>query len=460
MDTRPLAPGTLLKGRYRVTRLIAGGGMAWVYEVVELRADGTSPRWALKELRADLESTDELREARALFEQEANILVRLSHPNLPRVVAFFEEDGRSYLVMEYVQGESLQVRLERANSPLIEAEVVDWGIQICDVLEYLHRRPVPVIFRDLKPSNIMVTPRGDVKLVDFGIARTYKVGQRRDTVTMGSENYAAPEQWGDAQTDARSDIYGLGATMYHLLTNVPPLPALVPSPRAPLREQNPAVSAATAEIVERAMARDRASRYDSAAQMQQALLAALPRRERRRAQQRLAERRASAAAAQAGEHQAGPASGGVDVGDACMPASGERGAGRVCAWCATPNRPGATYCRHCGDLLDSVQPATLRLSHPGGDDYRVTLTKRVTLLGRSGGALPVDVDLSAFDPRGYVSRNHARITAYRNRYHVIDLDSANGTYLNGRRLGPHRAELLRPGDRIRMGRIEMEFDGS
>jgi serine/threonine-protein kinase len=268
--------GTNLKGRYHVTRLVAGGGMAWVYEVEEHRADGSRVVWAMKELRVDADDTHTLAESRAMFAQEANILVALDHPNLPQVSAFFDEQGRSYLIMEFIHGESLEKRLERANAPLLESQVLDWAVQVCDVLSYLHGQPQPVIFRDLKPSNVMVTLEGRVKLIDFGIARTFKSGKSRDTVTMGSENYAAPEQWGQAQTDARADIYGLGATMYHLLTNVPPLPAFVPTPRVPVAQYNAAVSDATVALIERAMSTDRTGRYPTAAAMRAACSTACP----------------------------------------------------------------------------------------------------------------------------------------------------------------------------------------
>ena len=218
-----------------------------------------------------------------------------SHPNLPRVAAYFEEQGRVYLVMEFVQGESLEKRLEQANAPLLEGQVVDWAIQVCEVLAYLHEQPTPIIFRDMKPSNVMVTPQDRIKLIDFGIARTYKVGKRKDTVTMGSENYAAPEQWGKSQTDARADIYGLGATMYHLLTNVPPLPAFVPTPRVPIQQYNPAVTAATVAVVEKAMAENRDKRFASAREMQSALLDCLSRPERRRVEAVLQQVRAPSA---------------------------------------------------------------------------------------------------------------------------------------------------------------------
>jgi hypothetical protein len=178
--------------------------------------------------------------------------------------------------MEFVWGDSLEKRLAAANAPLLESDVLKWAIQLCDALDYLHTRQPPIIFRDLKPSNVMVTHAGLVKLVDFGIARTYKMGKKRDTVAMGSENYAAPEQWGKGQTDARSDVYALGATMYHLLANMAPTPAFLPSEPLPLGNYNGAVSKRVIALIEKAMARDRAKRFQSAPEMRAALIAAHP----------------------------------------------------------------------------------------------------------------------------------------------------------------------------------------
>ena len=449
MDTNPLPVGILLKGKYRITRLIAGGGMAWVYEVEERSDNGRSQTWALKELRADADDTHSLDEARQLFESEANILVRLSHPNLPKVSAFFQEDGRSYLVMEFIRGESLQKRLEQANAPLLEGQVLDWAIQICEVLHYLHTRPQPVIFRDMKPSNVMVTPDGCIKLIDFGIARTYKAGKRKDTITMGSENYAAPEQWGKAQTDPRADIYGLGATMYHLLTKVPPLPAFVPTSRVPLLQYNPAVSEQTAAVVEKAMSHDREARYPSAKAMQQALLACLPRWERgrvlRRLRQQVSPPSEPVSRAPAPDTATQPASGGIVT------------AIKHCPQCGARNRPEARFCRCCGRAYVQPLPPVLLLIAPKEARWEFPLHAPSVLIGRRGGRLPVDLDLSFYDPEGYVSRNHARITASGRRFAIADLDSANGTFVNGQRLAPHVPHLLRQGDLVRLGRVVLQF---
>ena len=239
--TQPLAIGTVLKNKYRIVRLVGGGGMAWVYQVEEL-PPGSGILWALKELRPQTQDKAEQAVARELFEQEARLLRDLDHVNIPRIADFFEDNGRACLVMEFIWGESLEKRLEATNAPLLETDVLKWAIQLCDALDYLHSRKPRIIFRDMKPSNVMVTNTGLVKLIDFGIARTYKKGKKRDTVAMGSENYAAPEQWGKGQTDARSDVYALGATMYHLLANMAPTPAFLPSEPLPLANYNGALS--------------------------------------------------------------------------------------------------------------------------------------------------------------------------------------------------------------------------
>ncbi len=446
-ESAPLAVGTLLKGRYEIVRRIAGGGMAWVYEARE-HMPGQVHTWAIKELRADGSAVSQA-EARRLFEQEANILVRLKHPNLPEVSAFFEERGRWYLVMEFVPGVSLARRLEEANAPLLPGDVLEWAIQICDVLHYLHSQPQPVIFRDLKPSNVMVTPAGWVKLIDFGIARTFKQGQDRDTFTMGSENYAAPEQWGKAQTDARADLYALGATMYHLLTNVAPLPAYVPTPQVPLRAHNPAVPLALAAVVERAMQPDREKRFQSAAEMGAALWGCLNGWERRQLRARLAALR------QREGHLGEPTP--HEAPHAGQSALGATLRGERCPSCGAQNRPAARYCRACGAPLGAAPSAHLALIEPALAPLDVPLGEGVLLLGRRGGARPVHLDLSPYDPQGYVSRNHAAVASRRGTHHLIDLGSTNGSFVNDQRLAPHIPRRLQDGDRIRLGRVVLEF---
>jgi len=445
MKRGPLPIGTTLKGRFVITRLIAGGGMAWVYQVEERRPDGAAHIWAMKELRLDSRDPTVQAEAQRLFEQEAHILVRLHHPNLPRVSAFFNENGRSYLVMEFIPGESLKKRLQYANAPILENQVLDWAIQICDVLEYLHAQDPPVIFRDMKPSNVMVTPEGTVKLIDFGIARTYKKGKLRDTLAMGSENYAAPEQWGKVQSDVRTDVYGLGATMYHLLSNVPPVPAFVPAPSLPLRQYNPAVSEATVRAVEKAMSRDREQRYASATEMRDVLLACLPallrQGEMRRPQQ-----------------QVGP------VGPAPrrqrLAAAAKRTYEVPCPRCKTLNPRDARFCRRCGYSFRGPRPAFVRIMRPPGAVWEMPIRGKSLLLRRqhtSQVRVPY-LDLGFYDPKGYLSRQHAVIMRDGDSYVVSDLGSENGSWVNGARLVAHQPRALHHGDEIQMGYIKLRFE--
>jgi len=433
METRPLPIGTTLKDKYTITQLMAGGGMAWVYRAEERRPDGTTRTWALKELRAASDDLAVRTEGRRLFEQEARILAGLRHRNLPRVAGSFEQDGRSYLVMEFVAGESLQKRLKEANAPLLEDEVIAWAIQICDVLSYLHSQKPPVIFRDMKPSNIMVSPDGTVKLIDFGIARTYKAGKLRDTIAMGSENYAAPEQWGTAQTDARADIYGLGATMYHLLANVPPTPAFLPAPPVPLRQYNPAVSEQLAAVVEKAMARDRERRYPTAADMQADLYNCCP--------------DLSRGAGVRGSTGAIPYADLTEAQD------------KHCPDCQTGNRRSARFCRRCGRPFVGVLPARLRILQPVGVSWEMPIRGETMLVGRRSEPedLVPDLDLAFYDPDAYVSRRHATITRNGQQYEIIDLGSDNGTFVNDSRLAAGEKRTLRNGDRIRVGRVVLGF---
>ncbi len=167
----------------------------------------------------------EIAEAAENFKREAHILAALKHPNLPSIYEQFSETGRWYLIMDFIEGETLEEHLmKKQEGHLSVEETLQIGLQLCTVLAYLHSRQPPIIFRDLKPSNIMLTPEGNLYLIDFGIARHFKPGQNRDTIALGSPGYAAPEQYGKAQTTPRSDIYSLGAVpinfsqgMIHLL---------------------------------------------------------------------------------------------------------------------------------------------------------------------------------------------------------------------------------------------------
>jgi len=205
---------------YLILRLIAQGGMGAVYEVGRM-TDGT--RWAMKEMSETALARGDRATTVAKFQEEAEFLRELKHDNLPKVVDVFEFNRRHYLVMELIEGRTLGAMLEAQGGPLPEKDVVDWGAQLCRVLAYLHTRRPPVIYRDLKPDNIMLDAvNGRIKLIDFGIARRFKGGKKSDTLMLGTKGYAAPEQFGKRETDARADLYALGATLHHLLTDESP----------------------------------------------------------------------------------------------------------------------------------------------------------------------------------------------------------------------------------------------
>jgi len=274
--TGALTPGSVLGGRYRIVQSLGKGGFGAVYKAVDLRFQGQRVV-AIKEMSDAQLSPSEKAKALEDFRHEADLLVQLNHPNLPNVSDFFEEADKVYLVMEFVEGKTLEKKQDEAGGPLDESLVMGWALQLCTVLHYLHTRPHPIIFRDMKPSNVMVTDERQIKLIDFGIARVFKASARKDTTLLGSEGYAPLEQYGRGQTDARSDIYALGATLYDLLTKEVPAdsPTRRVNPQAfeTPRQLNPALSPATEAIVLKAMEEAPQDRYQSAMEMAQAIAA-------------------------------------------------------------------------------------------------------------------------------------------------------------------------------------------
>jgi len=211
----------LLAGRYQLVSRIGQGGMGAVYKATDTRFNNRPI--AIKEMSSAGLPPARLQEAEAAFEREAHLLADLLHPNLPRIYDNFTENERSYLVMDFIEGETVEEYLEHVGGgPLPVETVLKWAEQLCDVLSYLHTHQPPIIFRDLKPANVMISENGHIYLIDFGIARIFKPGKQHDTVALGSPGYAAPEQYGKAQSTPRSDIYSLGALLHHLLTGVDP----------------------------------------------------------------------------------------------------------------------------------------------------------------------------------------------------------------------------------------------
>src|SRR5713226_7993410 len=270
-QTGRLPPQSLLQQHYLLIGQAGKGGMGAVYQAVDTQ-DSNRRRVAIKEMSQGHLNEAELREATAQFQREVAMLSRLSHPNLPRIYDAFNERGRSYLVMDFIYGKTLyQLLKESGNRPLSVLQVLDYARQLCDVLAYLHQQQPAIIFRDLKPTNVMVTPNGHVYLIDFGIARFFKEGQEQDTVFLGSPGYAPPEQHGTAQTNPRSDLYSLGATLHCCLTGRDPYHAEDRFAFPPVRQYNPQVPIEFDQLIQRLLALDEQQRPASAIEVQQAL---------------------------------------------------------------------------------------------------------------------------------------------------------------------------------------------
>jgi len=213
-----LKPGDIAHEKYRVVEIIGEGSYGRVYLVESLSLPRT--QWALKEMEEASLPVEERDDALELFKREAEILCSLHHAGLPSVVDFYSQGGCHYIVMEYVKGESLEEIMKKKGGAFSFKEVIPWATELAGILEFLHsRQPHPLIFRDLKPSNIMLTTEGRIKLIDFGIARNFNPQKTKDTFFMGTPGFSPPEQYGSGQSDPRSDIFSFGATLYHLLCN-------------------------------------------------------------------------------------------------------------------------------------------------------------------------------------------------------------------------------------------------
>ena len=232
---------SLLHQRYHLLHQIGTGGFGAVYQAEDMQLG--KRLLAVKEMSPQHNlSAQENADGVEAFKKEALLLADLMHPSLPRIYDHFSENNRWYLVMDYIEGETLEAYLSKQTGGYLPlAQSLDIALQLCDVLGYLHTRQPPIIFRDLKPLNIMRTHSGHLYLIDFGIARHFTPGQTKDTIAFGSPGYAAPEQYGKTQTTPRSDIYSLGATLYQMLTGSDPslTPFRFPRPRLPAGQPTP-----------------------------------------------------------------------------------------------------------------------------------------------------------------------------------------------------------------------------
>ena len=295
----PLPLGTILDGKFKIVQVLGEGGMGTVYKVEQVGKPGYIR--AVKELLISPNTpADERNSAIERFDKEIDLLFNLKHPRIPSLILSFQERGNYYFVMEFVPGRNLEKILEDSKAQLNEDQVIIWMMQVCEALSYIHSRTPPIILRDLKPGNIMITPDGNVQLIDFGIARKFDPNKRTNTENLGTISYASPEHLGSitapgqkrsalnpgklVQTDARSDIYSLGATMYHLLTNHEPDPIQTP-PTGSILAKNPRlrtvrignrVVCPVEQVIIKAMQQEPANRFQNAEAMRVALQHCLP----------------------------------------------------------------------------------------------------------------------------------------------------------------------------------------
>lgn len=246
--------GTVIDGKYEILKEIGRGGMSIVYLAMDKRLN---KQWAVKEIRKKGSGKNDEIVVNSLL-AEANMMKRLDHPALPRIVDIIDNGITIYVVMDYIEGESLDKILNEYGAQSEEL-VVGWAKQLCDAFSYLHSQKPPIIYRDMKPANVMLKPEGNIKIIDFGIAREYKEQNLYDTTVLGTKGYAPPEQY-SGQTDPRSDIFALGMTMHHLLTGVDPRNG---EPYAPVRQWNPELSEGIEIIIDRCVEPAAENRYHS-----------------------------------------------------------------------------------------------------------------------------------------------------------------------------------------------------
>ncbi len=259
-EEQMLEIGSLIDGKYKILNEVGHGGMSVVYLAMNERAN---KQWAIKEVRKD--GVKDFEVVKQSLVAETNMLKKLSHPSLPDIVDVIDEDDRFLIVMDYIDVNSLKTALQEYGDQT-QKNVIKWAKQLCDVLGYLHSQNPQIIYRDMKPANIMLKPDGNVVLIDFGTAREYKENNIEDTTCLGTMGYAAPEQFGGmGQTDARTDIYCLGATMYHLVTGMNPCEP--PYEIRPIREIDPTLSGGLERIITKCTQPDPNNRYQSAAEL-------------------------------------------------------------------------------------------------------------------------------------------------------------------------------------------------
>ncbi len=273
LDESILPKGAILENRYEILKVLGSGGMAAVYQARDLRFSGVTRLCAVKEMVSTIPAPHMRRRAIQNFQREANILASLNHPAIPSIYDYFSEGIRNYLVLEFIEGRDLEALLGSTEAMLPQERVIDWAVQICDVLSYLHSQTPPIVFRDMKPSNVMLRPPSHVMLIDFGIARVFETGQKGTMI--GTEGYSPPEQY-KGIANPQGDIYALGATLHHLLTRRDPrLEPPFTFHEEPPRLLNPAISPELEALIMKALEYEPEKRFATADEMKAALLQCL-----------------------------------------------------------------------------------------------------------------------------------------------------------------------------------------
>ncbi len=453
---KPLDEGTVLNNRYEIVRKIGGGGMGAVYLANDMNLGGVLR--AVKEMVQSYIEEEQQEKAVNDFKRESMLLTSLEHPSIPTIYDYFfdEKEGRFYLVMKYISGGDLAGRLRAAPEGRVEEKlVVEWGIQVADVLDYLHKKKPPIVYRDLKPANVMIDGNSTrVMLIDFGIARWVNK-EEKGVTAVGTMGYAPPELF-SGNVEPRSDIYSLGSTMFHLLTGADPQsnPLLIfdfqkhPRPR----QINPAISDQMEQILMQCVEYSAEGRFGSAEELKEALSSHL-------------------AALESGNVSYGVKETPQSIGLAEQPV--------FCGFCGQKIVATDMFCAFCGAKQPLAQPGihseeynisdqmTVRLIVEGTSELNTpafSLVKDNNLLGRRDPISNIfpEVDLSKFDPQTKISRQHARIWREGAKFLLEDLNSSNGTTLIGVatgtiRLVPQQSQVLSTGDKIQMGDTVLHF---
>src|SRR5215217_1574290 len=448
---KQLASATVLNGRYEIVRRIGGGGMGAGY-LAKDRNLGDAPR-AVKEMVESHLDPSQHEKAIGDFKRESLLLTALEHPCIPTIYDYFYDEplGRFYLVMKYISGGDLASRMRAAvGGRLDEKTVTDWGMQVADVLDYLHSRPKPIIYRDLKPANLMIDGNtGRVMLIDFGIAR-WVSQQEKGVTAVGTMGYAPPELF-SGRVQPASDVYSLGATMFHLLTGADPQdnPLLIfdfaKNPRP--RQIAPSISTEMEQILMKAVEYKPDDRFRTAGEMRDELA----------------------------HHLEKLITGKVSYGMPVPVLGSETVQVQTvyCGFCGGRIAADDVFCAHCGarqplagigssSLLPSSVRPTAKLVVAGTTelDASFILQKDSNLLGRTDPHSNIfpEIDLSRFDPETKVSRRHARIWLEGETFLVEDLGSVNGTVINDSvRLAPRQPRVLDSGDKLRVGETTLHF---